>query len=480
VNRTLEGTLTLEDQAASPFFYLPFEVPDGITRIDVCYEFEPGNILDIGIFDPRDQGFPSKEGFRGWSGSKRRSFFVAKDDATPGYLPGEMSPGTWRIILGLARIAPKGCRYRVEILLDDAKRPLIAPPPARPVRRPHPGWYKGDLQSHTHHSDANGSLEDLASAARSRGLDFLAVTDHNTWSHHRYLAELSTQNLLLVPGEEVTTYRGHANVWGVRGWVDFRIAQDAQLEPLVEDVHARGGLFSVNHPKALEGCLGCNWEYPVPEGADCFEAWQGPWPHQNWEALERYDALLRQGRRLTLVGGSDRHQPGWPDPDPAILQVGSPTTWVYLQELSVPALLDGLRSGRACVSESPEGPRLEIFLAGWPMGSTVTNAGSLIAKAHVTGARGERLSWVTAKGTCRTVMITEDPFADVWEWTPDGPFIRAEVVASAPAESVAVEARKLAGAGRPPRKGKGIDVEEIVRRPLLRALANPVYIDARG
>jgi len=51
-------------------------------------------------------------------------------------------------------------------------------------------------------------------AAVARGLDFIAVTDHSTQSHYDAERELQPyfDDILLLPGREITTYRGHANV----------------------------------------------------------------------------------------------------------------------------------------------------------------------------------------------------------------------------------------------------------------------------
>ena len=73
------------------------------------------------------------------------------------------------------------------------------------------------------HSDGVLTVPELARFAASRGLDFLAVTDHNTVSHHAELpAASAAHQISLLPGQEVTTERGHANALGPIGWVDFR------------------------------------------------------------------------------------------------------------------------------------------------------------------------------------------------------------------------------------------------------------------
>ncbi len=128
----LQGHFDAADQAANEFPLLPFEVPPGVVRLHARYQvshqldgskigWQEGNIVDIGIFDPRGAEFLTAPGFRGWSGTARTEFTIAAsmDETTPGYLAGPVQPGTWHIVLGLYQIAPDGCDYRVVITLDE-------------------------------------------------------------------------------------------------------------------------------------------------------------------------------------------------------------------------------------------------------------------------------------------------------------------------------------------------------------------------
>ena len=488
----LEGVL--HDDPAEPVAQLPFEVADGCTRITLRYRHDPGHVLDLGLLDPTATPFPSAGGFRGWSGGARREAFVAQDDATPGYLPGPLPAGRWQVLLGRARVGPEGCGYRVEVEIvvggsaepSHARAATPEPPAPRPADADARAasaqlasaasldapWYPGDLQSHTHHSDAQGSVAELLAAAHDRGLRFLAVTDHNTVSHHADLRHHQDGPVLPIPGMEITTYRGHANVWGASGWVDFRIASDADVPRMVRRAHNLGGLVSVNHPKTQPGCIGCDWAYPVPAEVDALEAWQGPWPLRNWESLARYDRLLAAGRRLTLVGGSDRHQPAGPERDPEALRVGSPTTWLQLPRLGVPEVLQALRDGRVSVSEGPRGPRLELWSGAVPMGGRLPDAAAHRVTARVRGAAGERLRWVGAQGILREVPIAGEVFEDALLWRADGPFLRAEVVADA---GLAARLAELTAWSAVRPLPYGIILDEVRAHPWALALSNPLY-----
>src|SRR5215467_12064869 len=186
------GRWTLEDRFASPWHYLPVEVPPGTgaLRVELEYERTGGTVLDLGCFGPG--------GFRGWSGSSRESFVIARDAATPGYLPGELEAGTWQVMIGVHRVPPDGVGYRLTAQAATAPGPLLHPepsPPAPPVPRERPPrralparpghrWLAGDLHTHTVHSDGALTVPELARFAVGQGLDFLAITDHNTVSHH--------------------------------------------------------------------------------------------------------------------------------------------------------------------------------------------------------------------------------------------------------------------------------------------------------
>jgi predicted metal-dependent phosphoesterase TrpH len=100
-------------------------------------------------------------------------------------------------------------------------------------------------------------------AAGERGLDFIAITDHNTTSHADAMRELQPyfDNLLLLPGREVTTFHGHANLFGSVAPLDFRAGSGdvPDWNQLLRNVERTGGIISINHPIRPSGeqCMGC-------------------------------------------------------------------------------------------------------------------------------------------------------------------------------------------------------------------------------
>ncbi|UXY37173.1 CehA/McbA family metallohydrolase [Streptomyces albidocamelliae] len=352
---TLRGTLA---PGAPDYVYLPFEVPPGTAELQVSYTYDrpavppgtPGNALDIGLFDERGTELGGR-GFRGWSGGARTEFRVRADEATPGYLPGPLNPGTWHIALGPYTVAPQGLRYEVTVTLTGGgpgRTPTPSYPPARAAGRGR-DWYRGDCHLHSWHSDGRRTPAEIAALARAAGLDFINSSDHNTTAAHAHWADAAGDDLLVLLGEEVTTRNGHVLALGTDPgtFVDWRHrARDHRWARFAREIRRAGGLAVPAHPHG--DCVGCAWKFGFAE-ADAVEVWNGQWTPDDEVTLAAWDARLVSSARadrawLPAMGDSDAHR----DPD----VVGHPQTVVLAEDLTREAILEGLRAGRSYVAES--------------------------------------------------------------------------------------------------------------------------------
>lgn len=335
---------TAADRAESIYHYVPFDVPAGTEAVTVSMRHNGQvSVIDLGLFDPK--------GFRGWSGSERDQVVVSANKATPGYLPGEICSGTWFVSLGLHRVDRDGVSIEVNVELG---RPNFPPDPIRPSKPLRPPrrileapigyrWFPADFHSHSTHSDGKLTLDELAALSASRGLEILAITDHNTVSHHAHLPDVARYNgINLLAGQEVTTDTGHANAFGAIEWVDYRQATEKWLS----DAESRGGILSINHPLAAP----CHWVRDFPEGISMSEVW-----HSSWDRISP-DPLIwweERGRPIP-IGGSDFHRLG-SDGMP-----GDPTTWILCDteddEVTQAQVLDALAHGRVAISAYPTAP----------------------------------------------------------------------------------------------------------------------------
>lgn len=335
--------------------YVPFDVPAGINRIEVSTSHDQfsllgigRNVLDLGIFGPAGHELGNSAGFRGWSGGARAGFMLSAVNATPGYLAGPIEPGRWVLALGPVVLNPLGMDWQARIVLTEGVQPSLrrnAPAVRRAVQRDsQAGWYRGDLHTHTVHSDGRRRIDEMAEAATSAGLDFVVSTDHNTNSANRAWASATSRDLEVIAGEEVTTRHGHWLAVGLPpdGWVDWRYApRDGVFADYAAQVRADGGLVVAAHPSVP--LPGCAWEFGYHD-VDAMEVWNGLWNVDDELSLRIWHQLLRQGRRIVAVGGSDSHVTEQP--------VGRPQNVVYAEEMSTSGLIDGLKNGRCYVTES--------------------------------------------------------------------------------------------------------------------------------
>ncbi|MGH8031718.1 MAG: CehA/McbA family metallohydrolase [Luteimonas sp.] len=347
---------------------VPFTVPAGTARITVQFEYsgrDDKTTIDLGLLGP--DGFRSQDGFRGWSGGNKSVFTVAASDATPSYVSGPIRPGRWALLFGIPNIRKDArAAFTARVWLGRDGAPYWQPAVVNPPLRSTAGWYRGDLHMHDAHSDGSCSSQAgarvpcplflTAQAAVARGLDFIAITDHNTTSQANAIRELQPwfDRLLLMPGREITTFSGHANLIGSAAPLDFRVADGRDWNALLRDAAALQGIVSINHPirPSDETCMGCGWTAQPPADAALLQAVEvvnGSDADTPYSGIAFWEALLNAGHRLTAIGGSDNH-----DADQAIAgrgggPVGMPTTVVHAQALSMPAVLAALRAGHAFV-----------------------------------------------------------------------------------------------------------------------------------
>jgi hypothetical protein len=418
--------------------YVPFDAPAGTQRIDVSTSHDQfsllgigRNVLDLGIFGPAGHELGNVAGFRGWSGGARAGFLLSAVNATPGYLAGPVDPGRWALALGPVVLNPMGMDWQAQITLTRGVQPSLrrVPDYRHAVRRvSRPGWYRGDLHTHTVHSDGRRRIVEMAEAATSAGLDFIVSTDHNTSSANRAWAAAPSYGLEVIAGEEVTTRHGHwlAIALPPDGWVDWRYApRDGVFSTYAARVRADGGLVVAAHPSVP--LPGCAWEFGYRD-VDAMEVWNGLWNVDDELSLRIWQQLLRQGRRIAAVGGSDSHASTQP--------VGRPQTVVYAQGLATRDLVDGLRRGRCYVAESSAvslvvsaSRERGASTAGPGETLTVPPGADVTVTAEVSGAPDANIALVT-DGGCVGRVKSDASGDGRLTWTTSGGearFVRVEV-----------------------------------------------------
>jgi len=100
-----------------------------------------------------------------------------------------------------------------------------------------------DLHVHTYYSeDATTTLKQLVHSARKRGLDGVAVTDHESLTGALKLAKKS--QLTIIPGLEVETLQGHILALNITTLIPSNLS----IVETVQKIHDTGGVAVVAHP----------------------------------------------------------------------------------------------------------------------------------------------------------------------------------------------------------------------------------------
>lgn len=307
-------------------------------------------------------------------------------------------------------------------------------PPSRVAGRGR-GWYRGDCHVHSARSHgAELTPEQLAAAARASGLDFMAITEHNTADTHGAWGRLAGDDLLVILGQEATTQTGHWLALGIRPGqvVEWRYGlRHDVIGQHVTQVHQAGGLCVAAHPHAPYP--GGVFTYPFDQ-FDAVEVWNGlwssdrPWNTDNNAAVAEWGRTLaagiRSGRWLPAIGNSDTHLDG---------QIAIPHTVVLADELSTSAVLAGIRAGHSWIAGSTA---IDLSLharagersAG--IGDQLDTFGKpAVIQSVVSGVPSGTVSFHTDRGTVhRETLAGDGPGTIEWRTSAEeSAFVRIEV-----------------------------------------------------
>ncbi|MCD6410153.1 MAG: PHP domain-containing protein [Candidatus Verstraetearchaeota archaeon] len=189
---------------------------------------------------------------------------------------------------------------------------------------------KLDLHVHTWASrDGVSSLEEVLRAASRKGLDGIAITDHDQPFPMQLAEKLSRETeLLVVPGVEITTRQGHLIALGfeelVKPMCDALAAGDL--------IKSAGGVLVVPHPFDKYS-HGVGEELAVELEPHAVEVCNA----STWRRYNRRAAELSRSRGIPGIAGSDAHH--WRG-------VGRAYTVVEVEEPSIEEVLKAIRRGR--------------------------------------------------------------------------------------------------------------------------------------
>lgn len=194
---------------------------------------------------------------------------------------------------------------------------------------------KIDMHVHTRHSDSTGSVDAVLEAAERKGLDGIAITDHNTLEGAHEALERRGR-LVVIPGEEVNTAQGEILALGIRR----AIPKDLSITQAIWQTHIQGGLAVIPHPTVpfVGRPREKNLKTLPIDGLEVFSAITPLGRH----FLEK-NLKLAQRLRVPVTAGSDSHFPE---------TVGDAYTIIYSESLILEDLLRAVKSGLTSIGGS--------------------------------------------------------------------------------------------------------------------------------
>lgn len=168
----------------------------------------------------------------------------------------------------------------------------------------HTRW-KIDLHAHTWHSrDCPVSPERLVVAAKRRGLDGIAITNHGRFAGHEAAQAAGGTDFHVIPGEEVYSTAGE--IIGL--FLNEEIPDGLMPEETCAAIRAQGGIVVVPHPfdRYRKGAIGEEVLNRLQDAklVDAIEVYNSRMisPMDNWRARE-----YAETHRLPMTVGSDGH-----------------------------------------------------------------------------------------------------------------------------------------------------------------------------
>lgn len=194
-----------------------------------------------------------------------------------------------------------------------------------------------DMHMHTHASwDCLSDPEKVLAMALNRGMDRIAITDHNRLWAAREMARRYPD--YVIAGEEVKTAEG-IDVIGL--YLKEEIPKGTPAREVCANVRRQGGLVYLPHPYARGKGGSGRFAEELADHADIIEVFNARLPNM---ALNQAAADLASRRGLPTGSGSDAH---------TLWEVGGAYVELPDHPNQPGALLEALRSARVCGVPAP-------------------------------------------------------------------------------------------------------------------------------
>lgn len=210
-----------------------------------------------------------------------------------------------------------------------------------PETSPFSGILVADLHVHPHPVDGALTVGQLQREARRRGLDVIALTGHNNMFAWSLAGVRTDDDVLVVPGQEITSPDYHISAIGIDRVVDWRL----RARDVAAAVHESGGAVIAGHPVTE------SWKPCDDETLAALDGVEVAHPilamrRNAADDIERFFNRVREQRPdIAPIGSSDFH---------GVAPLGRYRTYLFVHERSIAGVVQAVRTGRT-VAETADG-----------------------------------------------------------------------------------------------------------------------------
>lgn len=196
---------------------------------------------------------------------------------------------------------------------------------------------------HVHSFPGDGALLpwDVAREAHRRGLDAIALTNHNhmlEWDLVTAARPLMPQDMIVLAGEEVTSPGFHVAAVGIREPVRW----SHSAADVIDAVHAAGGVAIAAHPVQAYSQAYDEAALHALDGVEAAHPSRETDQRRRREIEAFYARVLAANPSVAAIGSSDFHMDA---------SIGSSRTFVFATERTEGGILDALRAGRTAACD---------------------------------------------------------------------------------------------------------------------------------
>ena len=195
---------------------------------------------------------------------------------------------------------------------------------------------------HVHAQPGDGALLpwDLAREARRRGLDAIAITNHNQMIGVSRTRPLQTPfGVLILPGEEVTTPYVHIAAIGLDHAVDWR----GTIGDIAAAIHVQGGVAIAAHPAQDQRAPWTDDAFTAVDGVEAAHPIMFSGRLARAQIADAYAHALLAHPGIAAIGSSDDH---------TAEPLGFCRTYVFARAVTEDGILDAVRRGRTVACDA--------------------------------------------------------------------------------------------------------------------------------